>query len=89
MSVPENLFKYNTEVTSFECTFLGCSKLTNMPDLSNNIKVSNVAYMFSSCSNLQGSCYPLWKNTGITSYGRCFEWCNKLSNYSEIPAGWK
>ena len=89
VSVPENLFKYNTEVTSFECTFLGCSKLTNMPDLSNNIKVSNVAYMFSSCSNLQGSCYPLWKNTGITSYGRCFEWCNKLSNYSEIPAGWK
>ena len=31
-TIPENLFKYNTNVTSFFQTFQGCSRLNNIPD---------------------------------------------------------
>ena len=87
--VPEDIFKYNTEVTDFTLTFFGCNNLAKIPDLSNNTKVTSVTQMFYGCSNLQGPCSPLWNNSKITSHDLCFTWCNKLSNYSEIPAGWK
>lgn len=89
VSVPNDLFKYNTEVTNFGFTFLQCKKLKNIPDLSNNTKVTDFSWMFDSCINMEGEAYPIWNFTSVTSFGRCFIGCEKLSNYSEIPAGWK
>ena len=87
--VPEDIFKCNTEVTNFSLTFRGCSNLTKMPDLSNNTKVTDIRAMFEGCNNLTGKAYPLWENSVTTQFGGCFRYCSKLSNYSEIPAGWK
>lgn len=89
VSVPNDLFKYNTEVTYFGFTFFQCKKLKNIPDLSNNTKVTDFSWMFDSCINMEGEAYPIWNFTSVTSFGRCFIGCEKLSNYSEIPAGWK
>ena len=87
--IPEDIFKYNTEVTDFSLAFRGCSNLIKMPDLSNNTKVTEIWQMFAGCNNLIGEAYPLWNNSQIISHAFCFSGCNKLSNYSEIPAGWK
>ena len=32
IEIPEDLFKYNTEVTEFKSTFLGCVGLRNIPE---------------------------------------------------------
>ena len=87
--VPEDIFKYNTEVTDFSLTFFGCNNLAKIPDLSNNTKVIITQEMFAGCSNLTGKAYPFWNNTMITSHSKTFIFCTKLSNYSEIPADWK
>mgnify|MGYP004514703441 CR=1 FL=1 len=89
VSVPNDLFKYNTEVTNFGFTFLQCKKLKNIPDLSNNVKTTDFGYMFCGCANAEGKFYPIWNFTSVTSFGKCFIDCKKLSNYSEIPASWK
>ena len=87
--VPEDTFKYNTEVTDFSLAFWACSNLTKVPDLSNNTKVVKISMMFSDCVKLTGEVYPIWNNGLITSHSKTFNGCSKLSNYSEIPAGWK
>lgn len=87
--IPEDIFKYNTEVTNFSLTFRNCSNLIKMPDLSNNTKVVDIRAMFEGCNNLTGKAYPLWDNSVITQFGKCFRYCSKLSNYSDIPDDWK
>ena len=89
VSVPTDLFKYNTEVASFNCAFISCNNLKNIPDLSNNTKVTDFSWMFENCTNVEGEAYPIWNFTSVTNFNKCFLGCKKLSNYSEIPTDWK
>ena len=88
-TIPEDLFKYNTEVTSCGFAFMNCSKLLNIPDFSYNTKINYVSYMFWNCSSIKGDASSLINNSNITGYSHCFYNCNQLDNYQQIPSGWK
>lgn len=90
-SIPPDLF-LNAEYTrSFSNAFAGCTSITSIPaglfDHCNNVVWLNNC--FDGCTNLTGEAPPLWEMFPDTSHGNCFRGCTGLSNYNEIPSGWK
>ncbi len=91
VTIPENLFSKNTEVRSFNTTFSRCSNLTTNPEnlFNNNLKVTDFYNTFFSCRNLTGKAPELWTRSNINNSSHCFFWCDSLTNYNDIPKGWK
>ena len=54
ISIPENLFINNPQITSFYFCFYGCKSLTSIPValFNNNTKVTDFSYCFYLCENL-------------------------------------
>ena len=88
--------KIPKSVTNAYQAFQQCYKITNdvstlFPEsfISSSIDLS-LAFQY--CYELTGSvpADKLWNNTNITwTSGNCFDYCNNLTNYSEIPDSWK
>ena len=94
-AIPETLTIPNS-VTNCSMMFNSCSSLTSdisniWPSTWNYTGTIDISRMFWGCSNVVGDvpANKLW-NSGKTfgSYG-CFYKCTSLTNYDEIPAGWK
>ena len=91
-TIPENLFKYNTEALDFYNAFSYCEKLTNIPDnlFQNNNKAESFVGTFSYCKSLTylslpNRCYSLQES----QYRGIFRGCNNAYNYHSIPESWK
>lgn len=89
-------FHVPDSVTNSGGMFYNCSSLSS--DVSNMFQdfssgTKNVQLMFGRCSQITGTvpAEKLWNNTGITwsNTSGCFNGCSGLTNYSEIPTGWK
>ena len=81
-SIPSSLFDNNRKVTSFSftCTFHGCSALTGE----------------SPYTMIDGQKVHLYERadypehfTAPTGFQDCFYECTKLTDYAQIPSGWK
>lgn len=90
-SIPSGLFDNNTLVTTYENTFQGCSSLTSIPSgLFDNITgVTTFQYAFSECTSLGGNAPELWNRVPEPIGINCFNGDTGLTNYGDIPAGWK
>ncbi|WP_349950176.1 hypothetical protein [Bacteroides cellulosilyticus] len=87
ISIPEELFDKNIEVTSFESCFQDCSKLESIPTglFDKNIEVTSFESCFQDCSKLESIPTGLFdKNIDVTNFNYCFQSCEKISN---IPTG--
>ena len=81
-SIPENLFKYNTNVknqenSGFLSIFAGCTGLTNIPEnlFKYNTEVGTISYVFKDC-------------TGLTSIPEnLFKYNNKMNDFSGVFIG--
>ena len=71
--------------------FLNCISLKQIPaDFFNNISnLSGVESMFENCTSLTGNAIELWNNSNIEYHENCYKGCTNLSNYDQIPEGWK
>ena len=71
--------------------FLNCTSLKQIPaDFFNNISnLSGVTSMFENCTSLTGNAIELWNNSNIEYHENCYKGCTNLSNYDQIPEGWK
>ena len=71
--------------------FQNCTSLKQIPaDFFNNISnISNVSSMFENCTSLTGNAIELWNNSNIEYHENCYKGCTNLSNYDQIPEGWK
>ena len=88
------LFKHNKKLVNLGGTFRGCSGLTSIEsdfiNGTNHPNVTELTYTFAGCSKMTGNAPRLWEtHSGANSRAKCFEGCTSLSNYSEIPLGWK
>lgn len=78
-AVPAGLFDNCTAVTNFEACFYNCSSLKE-----------ETPYTM-----VDGKKVKLWERSPdngfakITNYTGCFGGCTGLSDYAEMPAGWK
>lgn len=78
-AIHAGLFDHCTAATDFSVCFYGCSALTG-----------ETPY-----SMVDGKKIKLWERSPengfakVTSYINCFIGCEVLSDYAEIPAGWK
>ena len=91
-SIHEDLFKNCPNLQSVNSTFLWCSNLNgNIPEklFSNNLKITDFWGTFSNCIQLQGKAPNIWVRDNVTNSAYCFNNCTNLSNYNDIPAGWK
>lgn len=80
-SIPEDLFKYNTEAKDFNCCLHGCTGLTSIPE--NLFKYNTGAISFSNsfygCKNLTSIPENLFKyNTEAKDFYQCFKNCKNL-----------
>ena len=72
--------------------FFSCKSLTGeIPEnlFKNCTKVTSFSAAFYNCKGLIGAAPELWKRENVTSSVECFDGCTGLSNYADIPAGWK
>ena len=71
--------------------FRNCTSLKQIPaDFFNNISnLSGVTSMFENCTSLTGNAIELWNNSNIEYHENCYKGCTNLSNYDQIPEGWK
>ena len=91
-NIPENLFSDSPNVTSFYYAFAHCKNLSGAipTNLFNNCNlVKNFEYTFCNCKGLNGNAPELWNRDNVTAHGGCFSNCTNLSNYNNIPSGWK
>lgn len=80
-NIPSGLFNKNAKVTDFSLAFIGCSNLTGeTPYTLSSDGVTKIKLWDSDETN--GFTNPI--KTGRTFYG-----CTKLSDYEDIPIGWK
>lgn len=81
-SIPQDLFKYNVNITQIGSCFQQCSSLLVIPiDLFKyNTKLAGVASCFSECSSLTSIPKDLFKyNTSVIYFNYCFENCTSLT----------
>ena len=81
VSIPENLFINNPQITSFASCFYYCTSLTSIPQglFDNNTNVTNFSYCFYNCTSLTSIPVGLFdKNLNVTDFSYCFERCEKL-----------
>ena len=94
-TIPETLIIPNS-VTNCSRMFASCSSLASdisniWPSAWNSTETINVSYMFSSCTKVVGTvpADKLWNSGKTFTSSSCFRNCTSLTNYDEIPAGWK
>lgn len=97
-SIPQDLFKYNVNVSTFEKAFgsdtttqVGCISLQSIdPSIFHyNPLAKNFTSTFSRALKATGNAPPLWITHPTAVGTRCFYLDASLSNYAAIPAGWK
>ena len=82
-SIPENLFKHNTNATIFRDVFVGCTGITNIPEnlFKYNEKAKDFDYAFSGCLGITSIPENLFKyNTKATRFGYTFGGCYGLTS---------
>ena len=89
-------FTIPNSVTICSHMFAECSSLTS--DISNMwpeeftyTETIHVEYMFYNCSKVVGTVPgdKLWNSGKTFISAGCFNGCTSLTNYNDIPAGWK
>jgi hypothetical protein len=96
-SVPEGLFDAHTKVYTFSYVFFRCYVLNSIPPhlFDKNTKATDFSHAFEDCrmlsgespTNLEGK--KLWEQSPMPNGAKCFLNCTKLTDYDNIPAGWK
>jgi len=101
VSVPTNMFQYNTATLSFSSTFRNCRALTNIPTFVYNSSATLFSNIFNMSSTTNGSSSwdldeALWLRTptplGTNAYNNCTGIGTNPSStysYSDIPLNWK
>lgn len=87
VSIPENLFIDNPQITSFYYCFYQCTSLTSIPQglFANNPNATNFGHCFYGCSSLTSIPQGLFDNNpNVTSFWYCFNYCSSLTS---IPVG--
>lgn len=95
--VPVGMFDdIPTKVTSFTAMFQGCLALTDFNKIFNDNpgltvcgKRGALPSFFSGCTNLTGSGVTLTSTLGGAANSYLFRYCTKLSDYNNIPSGYK
>ena len=89
-------FKIPDSVTKCSYMFYSCLNLTSdisniWPSSWNYTGTINLSNMFESCSKVVGTvpADKLWNSGKTFNSNGCFTGCTSLTNYNEIPAGWK
>lgn len=98
--IPVDLFRYNTLFTYAQHCFYS-SGITSIPSniFKYNLNIVDYSYCFFNCTKITGPTpsadYKLWLRAGKAGYPStitgtsCFGLCTGLSDYADIPAGWK
>ena len=93
--IPSTLTIPNS-VTNCSYMFSSCYNLTSdisniWPSTWNYTRTIKISYMFNSCSKIVGTipADKLWNSGKTFNSSGCFTGCTLLTNYDEIPAGWK
>ena len=87
VSIPEELFKNNVNVISFDSVFRGCSGITSIPEglFKNNVNVTSFSATFNGCSGITSIPEGLFKNNvNVTSFDSVFSGCSGITS---IPEG--
>ena len=87
VSIPENLFINNPQITSFYRCFYRCTSLASIPFglFDNNPNVTDFNRCFYYCTSLASIPVGLFNNNpNVTDFGSCFSECNVLTT---IPEG--
>ena len=87
VSIPENLFINNPQITIFYSCFYNCTSLTSIPQglFDNNPNVTDFSNCFQRCTSLTSIPVGLFDNNpNVTSFRSCFESCSALTS---IPQG--
>ena len=82
---------FNKDYVYIDNGFQNCTSLKQIPaDFFNNISnLWGVVSMFENCTSLTGNAIELWNNSNIEYHENCYKGCTNLSNYDQIPEGWK
>ena len=82
---------FNKDYVRIYYGFQNCTSLKQIPaDFFNNISnLRDVESMFENCTSLTGNAIELWNNSNIEYHENCYKGCTNLSNYDQIPEGWK
>ena len=82
---------FNKNYVYINNSFQNCTSLKQIPaDFFNNISnLWSVRSMFENCTSLTGNAIELWNNSNIEYHENCYKGCTNLSNYDQIPEGWK
>ena len=87
VSIPENLFINNPQITVFHRCFYDCQSLISIPAglFDNNPNVTDFSYCFYYCTSLESIPVGLFDNNpNVTDFSRCFYDCSFLTS---IPKG--
>ena len=87
VSIPEELFKNNVNVISFDSVFRGCSGITSIPEglFKNNVNIVSFDSVFSGCSGITSIPEGLFNNNvNVTNFRDAFRGCNGITS---IPEG--
>ena len=82
VSIPENLFINNPQITSFASCFYYCTRLTSIPQglFDNNPNVTDFSACFYHCDSLTSIPQGLFDNNpNVTDFSYCFERCENLT----------
>ena len=87
VSIPEELFKNNVNVISFDSVFRGCSGITSIPEglFKNNVNIVSFDSVFRGCSGITSIPEGLFNNNvNVTNFRDAFRGCNGITS---IPEG--
>ena len=89
-SIPEDIFWYSPEVSSFRSAFAGTG-ITSIPSglFSRNLLAEDFARCFANCEGITGAVPELWDDFPDANGSGCFSGCINASNYEDIPSGWR
>ena len=82
VSIPEELFKNNVNVISFDSVFRGCSGITSIPEglFNNNVNVTNFRDAFRGCNGITSIPEGLFKNNAnVIYFTNIFFGCSRLT----------
>jgi hypothetical protein len=94
VSVPVELFRYNTKIINFSSTFRNNRALTNIPTFQYNPNVTIFTNIFNMSSTTNGSSNwgnveALWSRSPEPLGTAAFRNCTGITNYASIPVNWK
>jgi hypothetical protein len=82
-----------TNVTTLYAAWYNCTGLTSAPALpTSSTALTTTTSAFQGNAKMGGSVVELWNTNlfpNVTAYANTFTGCTNLSNYADIPNGWK